>query len=71
MTSKVVKAQSIVYCKVHVCCGTAVEHRSLLNRSGICDGINCCNIFFVHTAVLSIKTAFNLVKIHLLFRIMP
>jgi len=26
--------------------------------------------FFVHTAVLSIKTAFNLVKIHLLFRIL-
>jgi hypothetical protein len=34
----------------------------LLNRSGICDGINRCNIFFVHAAVLSIKTAFNLVK---------
>ena len=49
--------------------GTAVEHRSLLNRSGICDGIICCNIFFVHTVVLSIKTAFNIVKIHL-FRIM-
>jgi hypothetical protein len=28
------------------------------------------NIFFVHTNVLSLKTAFNLVKIHLLFRIM-
>jgi hypothetical protein len=54
-----------------ICYGTAVEHRSLLNRSGICDGTNCCNIFFVHTAVLSIKTAFNLVKIHLLFRIIP
>jgi hypothetical protein len=54
-----------------ICYGTAVEHRSLLNRSGICDGINCCNIFFVHAAVLSIKTAFNLVKIHLLFRIIP
>ena len=26
--------------------------------------------FFVHTTVLSLKTAFNLVKIHLLFRIM-
>jgi hypothetical protein len=50
--------------------GTAVEHRSLLNRSGICDEIICCNIFVVHTAVLSIKTAFNLVKIHLLFHIM-
>jgi hypothetical protein len=33
----------------------------------VCDGINRCNIFFVHAAVLSIKTAFNLVKIHLLF----
>ena len=28
-------------------------------------------IFFVHAAVLCIKTAFNLVKIHLLFRIIP
>ena len=28
-------------------------------------------IFFVHAAVLSIKTAFNLVKIHLFFRIIP
>jgi hypothetical protein len=28
------------------------------------------NIFCVHTTVLSLKTAFNLVKIHLLFRIM-
>jgi hypothetical protein len=27
------------------CYGTAAEHRSLLNRSGICDGINRCNIF--------------------------
>ena len=54
-----------------ICYGTAVEHRSLLIRSGICDGINRCNIFFVHAAVLSIKTAFNLVKIHLLFRIIP
>jgi hypothetical protein len=44
----------------------SVEHRSLLNRSGICDGINRCNICFAHAAVLSIKTAFNLVKIHLL-----
>ena len=38
MTSKVFKAQLICY-------GTAVEHRSLLNRSGICDGINRYNIF--------------------------
>jgi hypothetical protein len=45
-----------------------VEHRSLLNRSGICDELTVV-IFFVHAAVLSIKTAFNLVKIHLLFRI--
>jgi hypothetical protein len=28
-----------------ICYGTAVEHMSLLNRSGICDGINRCNIF--------------------------
>jgi hypothetical protein len=54
-----------------ICYGTAVEHRSLLNRSGICNGTNCCNIFIVHRAVLSIKTAFNLGKIHLLFRVMP
>ena len=66
MTSKVFKAQRFVSCYV-----TAVEHRSLLDRSGICDGINRCNFFFVHAAVLSIKTAFNLVKIHLLFRIIP
>ena len=68
MTSKVFRAQRFVYLY-----GTAVEHtdRSLLNRSGICDGINRCYIFFVHAAVLSIKTAFNLVKIHLLFRIIP
>jgi hypothetical protein len=57
----------LLWCSSHY--GTAVEHRSLLNQSGICDGIICCNIFVVHTAVLSIKTAFNLVKIHLLFRI--
>ena len=50
--------------------GIAVEHRSLLNRPGICDGIICCHIFVVHRAVLSIKTAFNYVKIHLLFSIM-
>jgi hypothetical protein len=30
----------------------------------------CTRIFFVHTTVLSLKTAFNLVKIHLLFCIM-
>ena len=66
MTSKVFKVQRFVYLY-----GTAVEHRSLLNRSGICDGINRCNIFVVHAAVLSIKTAFNLVKIYLLFRIIP
>jgi hypothetical protein len=28
-----------------ICYGTVVEHRSLLNRSGICDGINRYNIF--------------------------
>jgi hypothetical protein len=46
---------------VQICNGTAVEHGSLLNCSGVCDGINCCK---------NLKTAFNLVKIHLLFRIM-
>jgi hypothetical protein len=28
-----------------ICYGTAVEDKSLLNRSGICDRINRCNIF--------------------------
>ena len=50
MTSNVFKAQRFVYCDAHVCYGTAMEHRSLLNRSGVCDGIICCNIFFVHTS---------------------
>jgi hypothetical protein len=39
MTSKVFKTQGFVYLY-----GTAVEHRSLLNRSGICDGINRCEL---------------------------
>jgi DNA-binding IscR family transcriptional regulator len=34
----------------------------LLNRSGICDELTVVIFFFVHAAVLSIKTAFNLVK---------
>ena len=51
--------------------GTTVELRSFLNRSCICDGIICSNIFFAQTAVLSIKTVFNLIKIHLLSCIMP
>jgi hypothetical protein len=33
-------------------------------------GTNCCNWGCFHVAVLSIKTAFDLVKIYLLFRIM-
>jgi hypothetical protein len=33
---------SLVYCNVQICNGTAVEHGSLLNCSGVCDGINCC-----------------------------
>ena len=45
MTSKVFQAQRFVYCEIHVCYDTAVEHRSLLNRPGICNGIICCNIF--------------------------
>jgi hypothetical protein len=52
-----------------ICYGTPMEHRSLLNRSGICGRINRCNICLVHAAVLSVRTAFNLVNIHLLFRI--
>jgi hypothetical protein len=69
MKSTIFKPQRFVYCDGSSRYGTAVEHISLLNRSGICDGIICCNICFVHTAVLSLKTGFNLVKIHLLFRI--
>jgi hypothetical protein len=42
-----------------ICYGTAVEHRSVLNRSGICDEINRCNIF-LFMQPLSIKTVFNL-----------
>ena len=54
-----------------ICYGTAVEHRSLLNRSGICDGINRYNILLFMQSFWVLKTAFNLVKIHLLFRIIP
>ena len=50
----------LVYCDVQVCYSTAVEH------SG---GTNCCNLIFFHVAVLSIKTAFDLERINLLFRI--
>ena len=35
-------ALSLVDCYVQICNGTAVEHGSLLNCSGVCDGINCC-----------------------------
>ena len=31
------KTLLLVYCDVQVCYGTAVEHRSLLNWSGVCD----------------------------------
>ena len=30
----------LVYCFVQVCYGTVVEHISLLNQSGVCDGMN-------------------------------
>jgi heme A synthase len=33
---------SLVDCYVQICNGTAVEYGSLLNCSGVCDGINCC-----------------------------
>ena len=56
-----------VYCDVQVCYGTAVEHRSLLNRSSVCGRITCCNIFVCSCRRLCIKTAFNLVKRPLLF----
>jgi hypothetical protein len=43
-SSKVFKAQRFkLWCSLRY--GTAVEDRSLLNRSGIYDGIICCNIF--------------------------
>jgi hypothetical protein len=53
-----------------ICEGTAVAQRSLVNRSGIWDGINRCNLF-CSCSRFEYKTAFNLVKIHLLFRIIP
>jgi hypothetical protein len=37
--------QGSTFCLFAMSYGTAVEHRSLLNRSGICNGINRCNIF--------------------------
>ena len=33
---------SLVDCYVQICNGIAVERGSLLNCSGVCDGINCC-----------------------------
>jgi hypothetical protein len=43
-----------------ICYGTAVEHRSLLNRSGICDGINHCNIcLFMQPITLSSMSSYN------------
>ena len=36
---------SLVDCYVQICNGTAVEHGSLLNCSGVCDGINCCKCY--------------------------
>ena len=38
---------SLVDCYVQICNGTAVEHGSLLNCSGVCDGINCCKSFII------------------------
>jgi hypothetical protein len=38
---------SLVDCYVQMCNGTAVEHGSLLNCSGVCDGINCCKVVFI------------------------
>jgi hypothetical protein len=66
MTSKVFKAQRFVYCGVqHV----MVQPWDI----GVCwidqvfvTELSVVIFFFVHTAVLSIKTVFNLVKIHLL-----
>jgi hypothetical protein len=47
MTLKVFKGQRFVYCDVHVCYGTVVEHRSMRIRNYL------LYYFFVHTAVLS------------------
>jgi hypothetical protein len=44
-TSKILKAETLTHFHlliVQICNGTAVEHGSLLNCSGVCDGINCC-----------------------------
>jgi hypothetical protein len=68
MTSKVFKPLRFVYFDIHHVM-VQLWNMSLLNRSGICDGIICCNICFVHTAVYSLRTAFNSEKIYLLFRI--
>ena len=46
MTSKVFKVQRFVYCHVHFCNGTAVEHRSLLIRSGISEELSVVIFFF-------------------------
>jgi hypothetical protein len=54
-----------------------IKESNLFNTVGCCiDQVFATELtvvifFFVHAAVLSIKTAFNLVKIHLLFRIIP
>jgi hypothetical protein len=43
---------SLVDCYVQICNGTAVEHGSLLNCSGVCDGINCCKSVIITPVVL-------------------
>jgi hypothetical protein len=57
MTSKVFKAQRFVYCDVrsiHVCYGTAMEHRSFLNRSGIYEELSVVIFFlFIHPFCLN------------------
>ena len=66
MTTKVFKAQRFAYLLWY----SRGTYRSLLNRSGICDELTVV-IFFCSCSRFDYKTAFNLVKIHLLFRIIP
>ena len=45
---------SLVDCYVQICNGTAVEHGSLLNCSGVCDGINCCKSVIIKKLIIII-----------------
>ena len=62
MTLKVFKAQRLKL-RYSLRYGTAVEDRSLLNQSGICDGMICCNIFFSCS-----YSRFEYKKLHLIWQ---